>query len=455
MAPLSAWPQLLGRLPSAALLAALAAATMLAGWRRAHERHRRGAAILVGRAARAQVRRRRGGGGLALAGVPLALAEEVRHFKVLGTTGSGKSTAIARLLGAALARGDRAVVTDPDGAYTRQFRQERRGDVLLNPFDARARRWDPFGEIERAWDIEQLASSLISASADPAGQEWRGYARTLLSALLRRCWELQRREPRELWRLLTMATAAELRPLVAGTAAQPFLEPENARMLGSIRGVAASAAASFEHVQQQRARGFAVRQWVREGRGALFLPYAAAQIPALRGVLAAWVRLAIFEALQESAQERRLWFIVDELDALGAIDGLKDALARLRKFGGRCVLGFQSSAQVSALYGADAQTLVENCNNTLILRCTGSEHGGTAAFASRLIGEREVIRRQSSRTREKGRGGWGRGAVNLSEQHVLETAVLAAEIEQLPDLEGYFKSAGWPMWLRVRLPSGH
>jgi Type IV secretion-system coupling protein DNA-binding domain len=45
--------------------------------------------------------------------------------------------------------------------------------------------------------------------------------------------------------------------------------------------------------------------------------------------------------------DQRLWFVVDELDALGAIDGLKDALARLRKFGGRTIIGFQSIAQVS------------------------------------------------------------------------------------------------------------
>ncbi len=448
----AALPPLHGPVPAAALLIGLVAATALAGLRRTADRHRRGAAILTGRAVRRQLRRRPRGSGLALAGVPLQLAEEVRHFKLIGTTGSGKSTAIAALLGAALARGDRAVVTDPDGAYARQFWQPRRGDVLLNPFDERARRWDPFGEIERAWDIEQLASSLISGSDDPSGREWRGYARTLLAALLRRCWELQRREPAELWRLLTVASAAELRGLVAGTAAQPFLDPENVRMLGSIRAVAASAAASFEHVKDQRARGLAVRQWVREGRGALFLPYAAAQIPALRGVLAAWVRLAIFEALQEAAGERRLWFIVDELDALGAIEGLKDALARLRKFGGRCVLGWQSLAQVSATYGPEAQTIVENCCNTLILRCGGSEHGGTAAFASRLIGEREVIRRQSSRTRERGARGFGRGALNLTEHHVLESAVLTAQIEQLPDLEGYCKTAAWPMWLRVRVP---
>ena len=91
--------------------------------------------------------------------------------------------------------------------------------------------------------------------------------------------------------------------------------------------------------------------------------------------------------------DQRLWYIVDELDALGAIDGLKDALARLRKFGGRCVLGMQSIAQVRACYGeADARTIIENCGTSLILRCSASEAGGTAQFASQLIGDRQVRR---------------------------------------------------------------
>jgi type IV secretory pathway TraG/TraD family ATPase VirD4 len=103
------------------------------------------------------------------------------------------------------------------------------------------------------------------------------------------------------------------------------------------------------------------------------------------------MHLAIFEAMNLPVQGgQRLWFVVDELDALGAIAGLKDALARLRKFGCRCVLSFQSLAQVSSTYGNEAQTLVENCGNTLILRCSSSENGGTSHFASRLIGERKV-----------------------------------------------------------------
>ncbi len=119
----------------------------------------------------------------------------------------------------------------------------------------------------------------------------------------------------------------------------------------------------------------------------------AGQIAALRSPISAWMRLAIFEAMSTAEEDQRLWFVVDELDALGQIDGLKDALARLRKFGGRCMLGFQSVAQVSSTYGqGDAHTIVENCGNTLILRCSASEGGGTSRFASRLIGEREVLR---------------------------------------------------------------
>ena len=150
--------------------------------------------------------------------------------------------------------------------------------------------------------------------------------------------------------------------------------------------------------------------------------------------------------------DQRLWFVVDELDALGPIDGLKDALARLRKFGGRCVLGFQSIAQVSSTYGhGEAQTIVENCSNTLILRCSASENGGTARFASKLIGEREVIRPTVSRTRKGGFLMEPGHSVSRGEQHVTEAAVLPAEIEQLPDLSGYLKFASHPAWLKIRL----
>ncbi len=95
--------------------------------------------------------------------------------------------------------------------------------------------------------------------------------------------------------------------------------------------------------------------------------------------------------------------------------------------------------------------------NILILRCAGSEHGGTSQFASRLIGEREVVRRQTSRGRDRESFFAARGArrsTSVSEQHVTEVAVLASQIEQLPDLTGYLRTASSSDWLQVSFKGG-
>jgi type IV secretory pathway TraG/TraD family ATPase VirD4 len=333
--------------------------------------------------------------------------------------------------------------------------------MILNPFDPRSAKWDLFGEVTDDYDVDQLARSLIP-DHEGSDRSWRGYARTFFSAVTAQAHGAGSREVSELYRLLVVAGTSELKTLVAGTPAQPFLEEHNGRMFDSIRSVTSSAVGALEYVSRQRGAPLSVRAWVRGARaspdtptgegdpgGVLFLPYRAGQIAALRSIVSAWMRLAIFEAMNREEGEQRLWFVVDELDALGQIDGLKDALARLRKFGGRCVLGFQSIAQVSSTYGGGAaQTIVENCGNTLILRCSGSEHGGTSQFASRLIGEREVTRITSSRSR---RPTEFFSSLTQTEHTGIEAAVMGSEIEQLPDLSGYLKLASSPGWQRVRL----
>jgi len=385
---------------------------------------------------------------VSIAGRRIPFADETKHFKFIGTTGTGKSTAICEVLKGALARGDRAIIADPDGGYMRRFYDERRGDVILNPFEPKAARWDLYGEITSDYDISQLARSLIP---DHEGSErcWRAYGRTLLGAVVKQTREGGISDVNELYRVLMTADTSEIKTLVAGTPAQPFLNDDNIKMFDSIRSVTSSSVEALEYIGKQEGEPLSVRSWVNSGKGVLFIPYHAGQIAALRSTISAWMRLAIFETMNREEGDRRLWFAVDELDALGQIDGLKDALARLRKFGGRCLLGFQSIAQVSGTYGrAEAQTIVENCGNTLILRCAGSENGGTSQFASRLIGQREVVRKTESRSR---RGFQLMPSVTRSEHRNVELAVLDSEIEQLPDLKGYLKFASTPEWRRVAL----
>jgi type IV secretory pathway TraG/TraD family ATPase VirD4 len=395
------------------------------------------------------------GKGITLAGLSVPQLDEAKHFKLIGTTGTGKSTAIGEILSQALARGDRAVIADPDGGYLARFYERDRGDVILNPFEPRSVKWDLFAEIKNDYDVEQLARSLIP-DRDGQDRSWRAYARTFFTAVTRQARAAQIHDVGELYRLLVVADTSELRTLVHGTPAQPFLDEHNSRMFDSIRSVTSSAVGALEHISAQTSPHFSVREWTgKESAGVLFMPYKAGQIAALHSGISAWMRLAIFETMDRDMQApgggkpQRLWFVIDELDALGPIDGLKDALARLRKFDGRVILGFQSISQVSSTYGSgDAHTIVENCGNTMILRCSASEGGGTARFASQLIGEREVMRTALSKSR---RATDLCSSVTYSQQLSVESAVLPSQIEQLPDLAGYLKLASDPTWLSVRL----
>jgi hypothetical protein len=104
---------------------------------------------------------------------------------------------------------------------------------------------------------------------------------------------------------------------------------------------------------------------------------------------------------------------------------------------------------VSGTYGKGiAETLGENCGNTLILRCSASEHGGTSEFASKLIGQREVVHTTVSRTRRDAE--WI-GSTTTGQNLKIEPAVMASEIERLPDLSGLLKLASVPDWQVVRL----
>jgi hypothetical protein len=255
---------------------------------------------------------------ITLAGFPLAPEDETKHFKFIGTTGTGKSTAIREMLSTALARGDRAVIADPDGGYLGNFYNAERGDVILNPFEDDAAKWNLFGEITNDYDVDQLARSLIPDSGDPE-RTWTEYARTFFISVTQQAIAAGTKDDAELYRLLHLTPVKDLRVLLAGTAAGPFLAEGNDRMFSSVRSVTSSAVRALKYTMRQQATPFSVREWVRQRAsrhaggqgGVLFLPYKAGEIAALRSTISAWMRIAIFEAMGRGEGDQRLWFVVD------------------------------------------------------------------------------------------------------------------------------------------------
>jgi type IV secretory pathway TraG/TraD family ATPase VirD4 len=221
-------------------------------------------------------------------------------------------------------------------------------------------------------------------------------------------------------------------------------------MLASILGTLAPAIGHLQLILSLDGEPFSIRRWIREESGSLWIPYAANQTAALRGLASCWMNIAIFETLSlEPSSKRRIWFQIDELDALGRIEGLQNALARLRKFGGRVAIGFQSYAQVKQIYGDGAQTIIENCGNLLILRSGGSGSTGTAELASELIGDREIEREDRSLSTTHGKH-ISRSRSSQTRRSV-EDAALASEIMQLHNLEALVKRASSPKWVRTKI----
>jgi hypothetical protein len=386
-------------------------------------------------------------GGVTLAGVLLSREDETMHVAAIGATGSGKSTALRALMADALRRGDRQVVADPEGTAMGAFLAD--GDIILNPFDPRCARWDLLGEIERPGDYAFIAQSLLPHLGQGDHDQWISYAQQLLAGAMENFVTLRLGTSEDFVAMLASAKLAELKQLCAGTPAARYFEEGGERMLASILGTLAPAIGHLRLISAINGESFSIRRWVRGGAGSLWMPYTANQVAALRGLISCWMNIAILETLSlEPSSERRIWFHVDELDALGRIEGLKDAQARLRKFGGCVAIGFQSFAQVKQVYGEGAQTIIENCGNLLLLRAGASENGGTAKLASELIGDREVERDDISRSRTRGR--FTTRSMSMQTKRSVEDVALASEIMQLVNLEGFVKRATRTGWVRVR-----
>jgi len=294
-----------------------------------------------------------------LAGFVLPVKAEVRSILLLGASGTGKSVAIVALMRTILARGDRMIVADPDGATMSRFWKA--GDSILNPLDGRSVRWDLLAEIRTPSDFKHLAQSILPFTGDARIDEWRTHSQEIFAACLQTWSEGQLGSSDDF--LLTMARGGEakMKLLCQGTVAADYFAEGGERMLSSILNTLRPSLNELEALTGSQGKLFSVRQWVREGKGTLWIPYGAEQIAALKGPVSCWMRLAIFELLSmPSSSTRRMWFFLDELDALGRIQGLKDALVRMRKKGGCVVAGIQSIAQVRAVYGeAEAQTIVK------------------------------------------------------------------------------------------------
>jgi type IV secretory pathway TraG/TraD family ATPase VirD4 len=138
---------------------------------------------------------------------------------------------------------------------------------------------------------------------------------------------------------------------------------------------------------------------------------------------------------------RKTAIVIDELGALNQLPSLNRLLSESRKYMGCPILGTQTEAQITKVYGReDTRIILQGTKTKLILNCADPQ---TAETMAKIIGKQESVHVANNRSHTTQKGGRNR-TVSENEQLRESYAVFPAELQDLPDLRGYLKISGLP-----------
>jgi len=352
-----------------------------------------------------------------------ALAEN-KHLAVIGDTGSGKSTAIRQILLEVRARGDNAILYDSSAGFLKQFYDEKRGDIVLNPVDMRCPYWSPVDEVEDMAEAETMAKALFPDN--DMNKFFIDAPRKIFAYLL-----TFGPSPADL--VAWMSNPSVIEKKVQGTEMEELIDAyapnQRAGVLSSLSMVA-NALRYLPPAEKTKMR-WTAREWARERKGWIFITSFPSYIEALRPLITVWFDLLVMRLLSRPEPHHHpSWYVIDELADLEKLPSLHKALTQSRKWGNPIVLGFQNAAQLEANYGAQASSMLSQPASKMYFRVTDPP---SAQWVSKAVGDVEI-----ERLKETHYDGTRRGR-NFSLDRQIEPLVMASEIEGLPDLHGYLK----------------
>lgn len=381
-----------------------------------------------------------------LATVPFPKGAERLHTLVSASTGAGKSQTLLHLLASIRARGERAVILDNGGEFSRTFKRDT--DISVSPDGAVSGvGWSIANEARSRADWERFATSWVPAG-EGNSREWCSMARALFAAVGRQMWEVEGSQlsNAKFYKALSFAPAETVAAIVAGTSASQLVTGTSEKADNRLQNVRMTFADSLKAFDYMAEGEFSFRRWMSSAENAgqwLFVPYRDFSLPISKQAIGAWCDILVSAALEDGVADSAMttWLIIDELDSLGNIESLVQGVTRLRKAGVAVVACVQDHAQLRSTYGRErSSTIINNMSNKVILRTTDYDAADTL---SKQIGDVEYF--QSSQSGNN-------AGISVSHSYVKDRVVMASEIQRLPDLNGYVVLSGdWPA-IQVKVP---
>lgn len=387
-----------------------------------------------------------------MAGIAYPWRLEQTHAMLIGTTGSGKTTQLRKMVLEARERGHRCVIFDLTGAFVEAFYDETR-DHILNPMDQRCPPWTIFNDCQNYAEFISAAAALIPGEGANAEPFWSQAARTLFVEM---CIKLAERGETSNGAIAHHLMSADLKAVhnrLQNTIAAPLTAVESARMAESIRAVFNTNAQALRFLPDPVPGGpppFSIRRWVQENPvsgSILFITSTHIDLTLNRSLLTLWMDLAV-NALMGMPRTRdlRMWYLFDEVHALHRLPAIEHGLQTARGFGGAFVLGMHSFDKLAETYGEEGAVNLASLARTKLILATADKN--TAEVCSNFIGFREVRETDEAYSIGASRS---RDAATITPRTEVKPLVIPDDIMNLPSLHGYVKfPEGFPA-ARIRL----
>jgi len=382
-----------------------------------------------------------------LSNIPIPARSEFQGFFFHGSTGSGKTQAIMRLLDEIRRLGEPAIIYDKECTIKPYFFNEAT-DVELNPVSVTCANWDLWSECDNPMEFGSLASYLIPKAVQGSDPFWVDSARTILTSM---AWKIRGQKDKSAIRLLQFlltTTLEEMRDILKGTESENLVSKEIEKTAISIKSVLATytkALRFLEGLDKGDAPKFSIKDWIQKAhtssasqKGWLFITSRSKYHKEIKPLISLWLGLAMqgIQSLKPSGNQR-IWLVMDELASLHRLEMLSDTLADIRKFGGCVAVGIQSIAQLEFLYGNhEAHAITDLLNTSIYFRSPKSR---VAKWVSEDLGEQVVDEVRESQS-------YGPNSIRdgntIATQRVVRKTVDSGEIMTMEDLECYVRLIG-------------
>jgi type IV secretory pathway TraG/TraD family ATPase VirD4 len=356
----------------------------------------------------------------------IPLRKEAQHLQLMGDTGVGKTQLIIQCLRQIRGRGDSAIVYDPACEYIQRFYDAQRGDIVLNPLDARCPYWGPAQEMESNAEADAIAASLYQPRTDRVDEFFHETPAQIFAHLLK-----LGPTPQQLaaW----MASDVELMKRLEGTEMAFYIDrkagPQRAGVLSSL-GLVAKCFRLLPEREECRP-AWNARTWSKKRQGWIFITSRPPERDTLRPLHSLWIDLLIMRLLTAPQPgQKPVWFVIDELASLQKLPQLHTAITENRKSKNPLILGFQGKAQLEVIYGHLAEVMLSQPATKIFMKTAEPK---AAEWISEAIGKVEIERLKE--TKFDGT----RSGKNFTLERQIEPLVMGSEITGLDDRHAYLK----------------